>query len=158
MGRKWRWPLKPYMAMGGEQDGSPMKSRGAGRNVLLCPSDRLAAAKWDSTSYSYSMAFYHSPEQINSLTSIEDTWTKPISCRPQSQSFVKYPDKKVLAAEWLSNHESPNVAWNSWEGGRVYLFADGHCRYLKARQIRAGNDGWPDVNLTHDGIRGRDVE
>ena len=158
MGRKWRWPLQAYQASTGEQDGGPMKSKGGGPGILLCPSDRLAAVKWDGTSYSYSMTFYHSPDQINALTAIEDTWTQAIPCRPQSRSFVKHPDKKVLVAEWLSNHETPNVAWNSWEGGRVYLFADGHCRYLRARQIRPGTDGWPDINLTCDGIRGRDVE
>lgn len=158
MGRKWRWPLKPYLALNAAQDGDPMKSKGGGRNVLLCPSDRFAEGKWDGTSYSYSMTFYHSPDQINALTRIEDTWTQTIPCRPQSRSSVKYASKKALVTEWLSNHESPNVAWSSWEGGRVYLFADGHCRYLKARQIKSANDGWPDINLTRDGIRGKDID
>lgn len=159
MGRKWRWPLKPYLALTEQQvGGDPMRSKGGGRNVLLCPSDRLAAQKWDGTSYSYSMTFYHSPEQIDSLTKIEDTWTKALPCQPQSRSFVKYPSYKALVTEWLSNHESPHVAWNSWEGGRVYLFADGHCRYLKATEIKPGNDSWPDINLTRNGIRGKDIE
>ena len=158
MGRKWRWPLQTYLALTAKQDGGPMKSKVGGPNVLLCPSDRLAAQKWDGTSYSYSMAFYHSPAQIDSLTKIEETWTKALSCQPQSRSFVKYPSYKALVTEWLSNHESPHVAWNSWEGGRVYLFADGHCRYLKATGIKPGNDNWPDINLTRNGIRGRDVQ
>jgi prepilin-type N-terminal cleavage/methylation domain-containing protein/prepilin-type processing-associated H-X9-DG protein len=158
MGRKWRWPLKPYLSLTEVQDGGPMKSKGGGRNVLLCPSDRLAAQQWDGTSYSYSMTFYHSSAQIDSLTKIEDTWANPIPCQPQSQSFVKYPSYKVLVTEWLSNHESPHVAWNSWAGGRAYLFADGHCRYLKATQIKPGNDNWPDINLTRNGIRGKDIE
>lgn len=158
MGRKWRWPMKPYLALTAQQDGGPLNSKGGGRNVLLCPSDRVAAAKWDGTSYSYSMAFYHSPDQIASLTKIEETWTTALPCHPQSQSSVRFPSQKALVTEWLSNHESPNVAWNSWEGGRVYLFADGHCRYLKAKHIRPANDGWPDINLTRGGIRGKDVE
>ncbi len=159
MGRKWRWPLKPYLALTADKaDGNPMKSRGGGRNILACPSDTIAPRQWDGTSYSYSMAFYHSPDQINSLTKIEDTWTQNIPCQPQSRSSVKYPSKKALVAEWLSNHESPHVAWNSWDGGRVYLFADGHCRYLKARQIKPANDGWPDINLTRNGVRGTDID
>lgn len=158
MGRKWRWPLKPYLSLTEQQDGSPMKSKGGGRNVLLCPSDQQAARKWDGTSYSYSMTFYHTPDQIDSLTKIEDTWSVALPCQPQSQSSLKFPSYKALVTEWLSNHERPHVAWNSWEGGRVYLFADGHCNYLKSREIKPGNDNWPDINLTRGGIRGRDTE
>ncbi len=72
-------------------------------------------------------------------------------------SAVRFPARKALVTEWLSNHQKPNAAWNSWEGARIYLFADGHCRYLKARQIRPGTDGWPKINLTRNGIKGRDT-
>jgi prepilin-type processing-associated H-X9-DG protein len=44
------------------------------------------------------------------------------------------------------------------EGAGVYLFADGHVRYLESRQILPANDNLPDINLTKDGIRGADAE
>lgn len=160
MGRKWRWPLKRYIALGANPlGGDPMLSTGTGRNVLLCPSDTKSPQAWDSTSYAYSMAFYVSPDEINAMTSIADTWTLPgPPCATQKRSALKRPAQKALAAEWLSNHESPHVGWNSWEGGRVYLFADGHCGFLKAGQIKPANDSWPDINLTRDGILGKDVD
>ena len=160
MGRKWRWPLKQYIGLAASPvPGDPMHSIGKNRNILLCPGDLTALDTWDGTSYAYSMSFYLTPDQINSMTSIADTWTIPgPPCNPQKGHGLKYPAQKAIVAEWLSNHESPHVGWNSWEGGRNYLFADGHCKYLKARQIIPANDNLPDINLTHDGINGKDID
>jgi len=159
MGRKWRWPLKHYLGLAAEPDpGNPWGSTRSRPGILLCPADSVAPREWDSTSYAYSMAFYHTPEQINSMTRIEQTWADRPGCVTQSQSGVTSPAQKALVGEWLSNHESPHVGWNSWEGGRSYLFADGHCTYLKAGQMKPANDGWPDINLTRDGIGGKDID
>ena len=159
MGRKWRWPLKDYLALAAEPDPTnPFGSRKNRPGVLLCPADTVAVEQWDGTSYAYSMAFYHTCEQINSMTKIEQTWSDKPECFLQSQSAVEYPAQKALVAEWLSNHEPPRVGWDSWEGGRNYLFADGHCKYLKSAQIKPANDGWPDINLTRDGVRGKDID
>ncbi len=159
MGRRWRWPLRDYLAMAAQQvPGNPMKSTGHGASVLVCPDDSAPPSVYDSTSYAYSLCFYHTPDQINAMTKIQQTWTDKSECISRTKSDVQYPADKVLVTEWLSNHELPHVAWDSWEGGRNYLFADGHCRYLKARQIKAANDGLPDINLTHDGIRGKDID
>ncbi len=159
MGRKWRWPLKEYIALSAHQaPGNPMKSTGNTSGALLCPDDTVAPVQWDNASYAYSMTFYHSNDQINAMNAIAQTWTDKIECCSQSKSNVQYPSEKALVSEWLSNHELPHVAWDSWSGGRNYLFADGHCQYLKAKQIRPANDGLPDINLTHDGIRGKDIE
>lgn len=158
MGRKWRWPLKPYLALSAERvPGNPWASTKSGRGVLLCPSDTAAISTYDNTSYAYSMSFYHSPDQINAMTRIEQTWTDSPTCISQSESAVQYPSDKALVSEWTSTHESPHVGWGSWDGARNYLMADGHCKYLRARRITPANDGWPDINLTHDGVEGRDL-
>jgi prepilin-type processing-associated H-X9-DG protein len=159
MGRKWRWPLKPHLSLSADPDtANPWGSKKNNPGLLLCPSDLFAEKQWDSTSYAYSMAFFHTPEQINSMTAIEQTWSTKPPCFSQKQVWVKYPSRKAMVAEWLSNHESPHVGWNSWDGGRNYLFADGHCKYLKATQIKPANDNWPDINLTRDGISGFDID
>jgi prepilin-type processing-associated H-X9-DG protein len=77
----------------------------------------------------------------------------------QPLAAVQFPGAKVIVGEWLSNHESPRTAdWWQWEGARTMLFVDGHVRYLPARRIRPAANGLPDVNVTIDGVAGRDVE
>lgn len=164
MGRYWRWPLKSYVSLGAEPErGDLLRSRGGGLNIFLCPSDGTAVEKYDGTSYAYSMAFYVHPSEINKMTTFSQTITPPgPPCTTQSEFAVAHPAHKVLVTEWLSNHEDPHVGWNdpttAWEGGRNYLFADGHCCYLKARCIKPANNGLPDINLTRDGIKGKDVD
>jgi len=151
-GRYWRWPLKPYLGYSRREDpSSPLKSTGSDAHILICPSDPTARAQWDSTSYAYSSAFYHTPEQVNKKQGLP-TATQPLAA-------VQYPAAKALVGEWLSNHAAPSQAdWWSWAGARNYLFVDGHVRYLRARQIHPAGDGLPDVNLTKDGVSGRDVD
>lgn len=159
MGRKWRWPLESQLSLSSKPDpNNPWLAKEPSRDIVLCPSDSTAMYQWDYTSYAYSMCFYHTPEQINSMTQIEQTWTDTPECISQEESSVKYPAKKIMVSEWLSLHEKPHVGWNSWEGGRNVLFADGHCKYLRATSILPGNDEWPDPNLTINGIEGQDVE
>jgi len=159
MGRKWRWLLLPYLSSDAEPDPTnPMGSKRNNARILLCPADSKAVQLWDSTSYAYSMCFYHTPDQINGLTKIEQTWSLKVPCVSIRKRDIRYPSKKALVAEWLSNHETPHVGWNSWKGGRNYLFADGHCAYLRATEINKANDGWPDINLTRDGFLGKDIE
>ena len=159
MGRRWRWPLRHYLAMTGKRDpdapDDPNKSVGNTCGILFCPDDPTARSDWDSTSYGWSAAFYHTPEQIDSMTT-PDLW-KPGPCSPQSASEVTYPTKKAMVADWLSNHSDEKTDWWHWEGSRNYLFVDGHVRYLRARQIRPAVNDLPDINLTVDGIRGRDL-
>ena|SRR2546425_1029937 len=151
-GRYWRWPLKPYLGYSRWEDpSSPLKSSGSDAHILICPSDPTARAQWDSTSYAYSSAFYHTPEQVNKMQGLP-TATQPLAA-------VQYPAAKALVGEWLSNHAAPSQAdWRSWAGARNYLFVDGHVRYLRAQQIHPAGDGLPDVNLTKDGVSGRDVD
>ena len=159
MGRKWRWPLKDYLALAANSTpGNPMVGTKKESSILLCPADTVAPTQWDNTSYAYSMAFYMTPTVINTMHDISQTWSGSPQCRSQIKTAVEYPSHKAMIAEWLSNHELPAVGWDSWSGGRNYLFADGHVQYLKAKQIKPANDSCPDINLTHDGIRGKDID
>lgn len=163
MGRYWRWPLAPYLVYSRRPDPSApnneLLSVGSDAHVLVCPSDSTARAQWDSTSYAYARCFYQSPEQINRMKGMHDAATNPATPVSQPLAAVQHPGAKAIVGEWLSNHEAPNNAdWWRWEGARHLLFVDGHVRYLPARRIRPAANGLPDVNLTVDGVAGRDLE
>jgi prepilin-type N-terminal cleavage/methylation domain-containing protein/prepilin-type processing-associated H-X9-DG protein len=147
MGRGWRSFIAPHL--GGKIDA-------INPSVLLCPADKIAPVKWESTSYSYSMTFYHSPEQINGMTSNLNT-DSPV---PQKPVNVAKPDEKMLIGEWLSNHQQipdgNDQGWWCWQGQRNFLFVDGQVRFLKAKEIRTANDGYPNPNLTTNGVKGSD--
>ncbi len=150
MGRGWRSFVEPHL--GGNIDPN-------NPSVLLCPEDRVARAKYESTSYSYSLAFYHSPEQIADMNSPADTYganSRP--SMPQRSMNVARPSGKILMGEWLSSHSpiEDDGGWWCWEGSRNFLFADGQVSMLGAREIRPAGDGFPDANLTAGGIRGQD--
>ncbi|MHC4509971.1 MAG: hypothetical protein ACYTAO_13600 [Planctomycetota bacterium] len=149
MGRGWRSFVEPYL--GGHIDAN-------NPSVLFCPVDRTAREKYESTSYSYSMAFYHSPEHIDDMNSPADTYANPRPSVPQRSLNVAKPSGKILMGEWLSNHApvEEDGGWWCWEGTRNYLFVDGQVSFLKAVEIRPARDGLPDANLTIGGIKGRD--
>jgi len=149
MGRGWRAFVQPYL-------GATINKRNP--SVLFCPQDTTDPDKYENTSYAYSMAFYHSPKQIDDMTSPQDTYTNPQTSVPQRSCKVTSPSGKILIGEWRSNHSpiEQDSGWWCWDGRRNYLFADGHIDYLKAQQIRPANDKLPDANLTVHGIRGRD--
>lgn len=146
MGRGWRGALADYI----EQE----------LDVLYCPSDETAPEKWESTSYAYSMCFYHSSAQIDAMASVADEYSNPVPARPQNAGRVKHPARKVLAGEWLSNHRplEDDPGWWGWAGTRNCLFADGHVDFVPAQDVLPANNGLPDFNLTVRGIRGHDVE
>ena len=149
MGRGWRSTLIPYL-------GGPIDA--ANPSILLCPEDRADPTKYESTSYAYSMAFYHSPDQINAMSDKADTYTNPRPFVRQWTGDVAYPSAKILIGEWTSNHlpiEQEQGWWN-WQGARTFLFADGQVLFLHAQRIRPAHDGLPDANLTINGAKGRD--
>jgi len=150
MGRGWRSFVEPHL--GGNIDPN-------NPSVLFCPQDREAKDKYEGTSYSYSLAFYHSAEQIADMNSPADTYgANSQPSIPQRSMNVARPSGKILMGEWLSNH-SPidnDAGWWCWEGSRNFLFADGQVSLLNAREIRPAGDGFPDANLTVGGIRGQD--
>ena len=160
MGRGWRAFVEPYL--GGNIDvNNP--------SVLFCPADPTAKNEYESTSYAYSMAFYHSHQQIDAMNCTEkhteqcgknDPFVPSV---PQRSLDVARPSGKILIGEWESNHlriEQDSRwwcrGWWNWKGSRNYLFADGQVRYLKAEQIRPAQDGFPNPNLTIRGIKGLD--
>jgi prepilin-type N-terminal cleavage/methylation domain-containing protein/prepilin-type processing-associated H-X9-DG protein len=157
MGRGWRSFVEPYL-------GSNIDANNP--SVLFCPQDPTDPEKYESTSYAYSMAFYHSPEQIDNLVYTEthaEQWDTAALSIPQRSLCVAKPQGKILIGEWDSNHISIVEdtrwwckGWWSWEGSRNYLFADGQVNYLKAEQIREARDGCPNPNVTGHGIRGID--
>lgn len=101
MGRRWRWPLMRYLGQAIGRDpvdpDNPLRSRGT-PDVLICPSDPVAAPKWDGTSYGYSAAFYHTPDQINAMTTEDLLTLSRFPCVTQSEAKVAHP-----ANMWLSS-------------------------------------------------------
>src|SRR5438132_4887705 len=86
-GRLWRWPLKPYLGYSRQANpNDPLKSSGSDAHILVCPSDPTAKAQWDSTTYAYSAAFYHSPEQVNQMKGQYDSVTTKLPPVTQSQA------------------------------------------------------------------------
>lgn len=148
MGRGWRPLIAPYLA------GKVDKDR---PSVLYCQGD-AKREDYEATSYAYSMAFYHSPEQIDAMSTAADTYTNPKPPVPQQPFQVAHPARKILIGEWTSNH--PRVGadngWWCWEGSRNFLFADGAVHYLAAKEIRPARDSLPDPHLTVGGIKGKD--
>jgi prepilin-type N-terminal cleavage/methylation domain-containing protein/prepilin-type processing-associated H-X9-DG protein len=151
MGRGWRLCVEPYL--GGHIDAN-------NPSVLFCPEDRISKQKYESTSYSYSMAFYHSPDQIDDMNSPADTYQNPQPSIPQQSLSVAHPSGKILIGEWLSNHSpvDDDNGWWCWQGARNFLFVDGQVAFLKAEQIRPARDGLPNPNLTIKGIKGVDYD
>jgi prepilin-type N-terminal cleavage/methylation domain-containing protein len=149
MGRGWRSFVKPYLG-GGIDANNP--------SVLLCPEDRADPTKYESTSYAYSMAFYHSPEQIDAMSDKSDTYANPRPSISQRAGDVTYPSAKILIGEWSSNHwpVDQEQGWWNWQGARTFLFADGQATFLPAERIRPARDNLPDANLTLNGLKGRD--
>lgn len=149
MGMGFRKFLEPYAMRSSNNPG-----------VFFCPADETSATKYDSTSYAYSLAFYHSPDQVNTTyTTLASQYTQLLPPVAQKLSSVKYPTQKIIAGEWLSVHELvPNdIGWWTNAGRRVFLFADGHAEVLEAKMILPANDGLPNPGVTKDGIRGIDV-
>lgn len=156
MGRGWRSVIQRYLG-GGIDANNP--------SVLWCPKDREGANSFESTSYAYSMAFYSSPAQINSLVPVEKH-SEQFGITPQRQrtTSVARPNAKIFIGEWESNHARvPEVqdwwlkGWWRWDGKRNYLFADYSAQYLKATDIKEARDGNPNPNMTENGIKGSDL-
>lgn len=173
MGRNWRVLIQDYLP-GGRMNSLPPGYREPisvkHSDVLLCPSDARAAQTWERTSYAYSAAFFHSPQQVNGLASLLANSTcenagsivaalRMLPPHAQSESNVLYPTQKALVAEWLSNHEpfTGDCGFWSWQGSTNYLFADGHVKYLRRRQIDPAVNSLPDINLTWNGVGGTDL-
>ncbi len=130
-------------------------------NIYTCPSDPATTDQYQATSYAYSMSFYHSPAQINALSTPADTYSNPQPAVAQKSNDVAHSARKILLGEWTSNHFAIEVDDSGWwtdAGSRLFVFADGNVKKVAAADIQPANDNLPDPNLTIDGIRGRDID
>ena len=161
MGRGMREMLKPYLQPVIDER-SP--------SILLCPSDVIekVVPSFERTSYAYSLAFYHSVEQLeemNTPVSIVSNPQRPIA---QRISNVRYPGAKILSGDWDRFHEPiykrltgrawDETGWWSVVGERNSLFADGHVEKINVEDIAESYDSLHNPHLTIGGIQGRDVQ
>jgi prepilin-type N-terminal cleavage/methylation domain-containing protein/prepilin-type processing-associated H-X9-DG protein len=150
MGRGLRQAVGPFLESGINKDNP---------SSLFCKGDPADKNKYESTSYAYSLAFYHSPAQIDAMKSPADTYSNAKPPLPQRVRDVDHPSLKIVIGEWTSNHptaDGDNGWWN-WNGARNYLFVDGRVKYLTAHELLPAHDGFPDPNLTVGGIGGKDI-
>jgi prepilin-type N-terminal cleavage/methylation domain-containing protein/prepilin-type processing-associated H-X9-DG protein len=159
MGRHWRWVVQPYLPFSGAEiaASNPDLSTNFSPGVLICPSDPGALTNYDGTSYGYTAASYFSDASINAMTIGDLYQSNSFPCLSRRAAAVRFPAQKGLVAEWLSAHAAIQVDWWDWRGKRQYAFIDGHVSYLAASAIRPAQDNLPDINLTVDGLSGRDL-
>ncbi len=176
VGMRFRWPLMPYLGIG-QKEAAAFASQSGSPSILICPSDAFSGTGFDATSYGYSACFYHTPEQINAMR-IENlraglnTPGAGAVCVTQTESSIASPAQKALAGEWFNSHETGGGAplgyWGTlsppatpgpdrWKGGRNYVFADGHARFVLASRLRPAVNDCPDMHLTRDGLSGADL-
>lgn len=170
-GASWREPMRRYLATAAGK---------TNRMVLTCPCDPTPPGIYSGTSYAYSACFYMTPEQIdavadgNCLRSKYAATNPVLPCRSVRCSDVRFATRKALAAEyWTLHSENPKVGWyddlaemgnDPWSGARNYLFADGHVLHVSTRKIHPASSPTvnrprllPDINLTTNGVAGKDI-
>lgn len=159
MGRGFRPKLSPYIRRNGNDDLTYVQSKLLDPSIFWCPSDESATRSYDNTSYAYSLSFYHSPEQINAMTTIAQSYSSAQPTVPQKVGKVRFSPQKVLVGEWNATHQpySTDTGWWSNGGARNYLCADYHTEFVGWKDMRTANDGTPNPNVTRDGILGRDL-
>ncbi len=177
VGRRWRWPILPFVRSGHRQGVGFDSSTRPSANPFVCPSDPISPGQYDATSYAYSAAFYLTPEQVslarirNLVASLADPG--PISpTTTQFGSSVASPATKSLLTEWFNSHHTGGGGrvgfWGTlrpglvpgpdrWNGGRNHVFADGHAAWLLAAGQTPSVEDCPDINLTPGGVQGSDL-
>lgn len=176
VGRRWRWPVMPYLAIAQRQRAGTFDAEKGSPAILLSPGDPMAGSSFDYTSYAYSLAFYHSPSTVDALR-IRNTiagFNDPGPGRfpaTQTTTSVAEPSRKAMVGTWLNHHlPGRNGAvgfWGTyragvpgadrWDGARTYVFADGHAQLVHAARMTPSAEDCPDIGLTPGGILGSDV-
>ncbi len=177
VGRRFRWPIMPYLGVGQRQQAASFDSAAGQPSILLCPSDTISGNGFNATSYGYSASFYHTPDQINAMhlgnlrLALNDPGPGAV-CVTQTEANVAFPSQKILLSEFYNSHQHPRSLvgyWGTlkdartpgndrWEGARLVTFADGHVKFIQAGKIHPSPDDCPDFHLTHDGLAGKDVD
>lgn len=168
----WRDPLSKYVAASGSA---------TTKMILTCPSDPTPPGIYAGTSYAYSACFYMTRDVVNAVSDGNHLRSKyaatnpKLPCTTMNSSAVRFPTRKALVAEyWTLHSEKTKVGWyddpadtgnDPWSGSRNYLFADGHVVYLATRRIHPADSpsvtrprSLPDINLTKDGVAGKDID
>jgi len=178
-GRRFRWPLMPYLALAMKQNGTPNKASSSSP-LLYCPSD-ASRLGYDDTSYAYAATFYRPYEvlrtlnlqQLNSGTGCAGA-ANAGKCVTYTGTNVEFPSTKVMLFEWVNAHGyvgRPAGPWGNgnytvpgwipgpdrWEGSRNLAFADYHAKFIPASRQVASHLDTPDPNVTPNGIAGTDL-
>ena len=166
-GSAWIWMGRGFREMIQPQLGDGISEVNA--SVLLCPTDtgEVFDPRFERTSYSYSLAFYHSIEQLEALTTPLSIVSNPPPPVPQRVSSVLYPSAKVIAGDWDRYHDpelenrDPEAHWSTrgwWDvsGWWQHAFADGSAGVLRFGDAGQSYDGLKNPGLTIGGVRGRD--
>lgn len=173
IGRKFRWPIMPYLALSLKQtNGDPLTANGASA-LLYCPSDTTRTS-FDSTSYAYAAAFYRPADVLAGLTLLDLYESLPCdaTCSTFTTSAVATPSQKVMLFEWANSHrygKAPVGPWGTidgnwqpgpdrWDGARNLAFADSHVKFVNARAMVASHLDTPDPNITPGGLGGSDLK
>jgi prepilin-type N-terminal cleavage/methylation domain-containing protein/prepilin-type processing-associated H-X9-DG protein len=178
-GRRFRWPLMPYLALAMKQNGSVLKATNSSP-LLYCPSDSSKLG-FDDTSYAYAATFYRPYDTLKTLTlqqlnsSLGCNGANAHTCVTFTASNVDQPTAKVMLFEWVNAHRhegKPAGPWGNgnysvpgwttgpdrWAGARNNAFADGHVKFVNARAMVASHLDTPDPNVTPNGLAGTDLK
>ena len=183
-GQHFRWPLMPYLGIGQKQDlvkPNPWLAQGGSTSALLyCASDSISGSGFNATSYGYSACFYHTDATTDALH-LGNLRLLPVPgpglgavCVSRLANEVAFPAQKALAGEFYNNHERGAAGlvgyWGKTQGadipgpdmmvgGRDYVFADGHVKYVRAdKQSLSVQQSCPDIHRTPGGLSGYDVQ
>lgn len=173
-GRRFRWPIMPYLNIGQKQKAGDYVAESGAAQILTCSEDPTVKSTYDGTSYAYSAALYHSPEQIAGYTIQSLQYVTKADerlCITQTSSAMADPARKIVVQEWLNAHNNGGTAvgfwgkqtlWNQvgtgqWAGARNSLFGDGHVKFTQAGSQTPSSQNCPDMNLTPGGIGGSDL-
>jgi prepilin-type N-terminal cleavage/methylation domain-containing protein len=176
VGRKWRWPIMPYLNIGQKQAADGLSAVSGPPAILICPSDPFASRDFNSTSYAYSAALYQTPDAVaqmrirNLILSINQPGAGQQTISVSSTAVVE-PSRKAMVMEWANAHDhgakiigfwgtlKPGLVPGDdrWEGSRNMVFSDLHAKGIKASRQSPSAEDCPDFNLTPGGYTGSDL-
>lgn len=174
-GRRFRWPIMPYLAIAQKQTAPGSYDATAINGLLYCPSDPTKAS-FDYTSYSYVSSLYRPATFLATVTDLfqlaGDGQCPVGTCSSITTTEVQYPASKVMVFEWVNAHKyGKNGAVGPWgknvgftvgpgalEGSRNLLFVDTHAKFVNASAMAVSQFNTPDPNLTPGGAQGSDLK
>ncbi|MBS1700547.1 MAG: DUF1559 domain-containing protein [Armatimonadetes bacterium] len=174
-GRRFRWPIMPYLAIAQKQTSSTSYDATSKSGLLYCPSDPTKNS-FDYTSYSYVSSLYRPWSFLQTVTDLfqlaGDGPCPDGTCTTITSTSVEYPSKKVMVFEWINSHKygehGPVGVWGkntgfsvgpgAFEGQRNMVFVDSHAKFINASAMSVNQMNCPDPNLTPLGAQGSDLK